>query len=87
MSEVSLHPARHPGNLTRGRGSTAACIALVPLLQVRCMATWKKEFKLAWREASPPNHLDGKLDSGQGVIQNSLSLDRVMAVIVGRVSC
>ena len=24
----------------------------------RCKATWKKEFKLPWREAGPPNHDD-----------------------------
>ena len=23
----------------------------------RCKATWKREFKLPWREAGPPNHL------------------------------
>ena len=28
-------------------------------------ATWKKEFKLPWREAGPPNHLDDKVDSDQ----------------------
>ena len=24
----------------------------------RCKATWKREFKLPWREAGPPNHHD-----------------------------
>ena len=31
----------------------------------RCKATWKREFKLPWREAGPPNHLDDKVDSDQ----------------------
>jgi len=29
----------------------------------RCKATWKREFKLPWRKAGPPNHLDDKMDS------------------------
>ena len=28
-------------------------------------ATWKREFKLPWREAGPSHHLDDKLDSAQ----------------------
>jgi len=28
-------------------------------------ASWKREFKLPWREAGPPNHHDDKLDSDQ----------------------
>ena len=31
----------------------------------RCKATWKREFKLPWREAVPPNHHDDKVDSDQ----------------------
>ena len=31
----------------------------------RCKATWKREFKLPWREAGPPNHHDDKMDSDQ----------------------
>ena len=35
-----------------------------PLLEEgRCKATWKREFKLAWREAGPRNHYDDKVDS------------------------
>jgi len=26
---------------------------------------WHGEFKLPWREAGPPNHLDDKVDSDQ----------------------
>ena len=33
--------------------------------QAVCMATWKREFKLPWREAGPPNHHDDKVVSGQ----------------------
>ena len=31
----------------------------------RCKATWKREFKLPWREAGPPNHLNDHVDSDQ----------------------
>ena len=31
----------------------------------RCKATWKREFKLPRREASPPYHHDDKVDSDQ----------------------
>jgi len=34
-------------------------------LQGRYEATWKREFKLPWREADPPNHLDDKVDPDQ----------------------
>ena len=30
-----------------------------------CKATWKREFKLPWREAGPPNHHNDKVDSDQ----------------------
>ena len=33
------------------------------LQEGRCKATWKREFKLSWREAGPPNHHDDKVDS------------------------
>ena len=31
----------------------------------RCKATWKREFKLPWREAGTPDHHDDKVDSDQ----------------------
>ena len=31
----------------------------------RCKAAWKRELKLPWREAGPPNHLDDEVDSDQ----------------------
>ena len=31
----------------------------------RCEATCKREFKLPWREAGPPNHYDDEVDSNQ----------------------
>ena len=36
-----------------------------PAQEGRCKATWKMKFKLLWRDAGPPNHLDGKVDSDQ----------------------
>ena len=30
--------------------------SVVRMVQGRYKATWKREFKLAWREAGPPNH-------------------------------
>ena len=38
---------------------------LAVCIQYRYKATWKREFKRAWREAGPPNHLDDKVDSDQ----------------------
>ena len=32
-------------------------------LEGRCKATWKRELKLSWREAGPPNHLNNEVDS------------------------
>jgi len=29
---------------------------------------WKREFKLPWREAGPPNHHDDTVDSDQQVV-------------------
>ena len=34
----------------------------------RCKATWKREFKLPWREAGPPDHHDDTVDSDQKVV-------------------
>ena len=39
-----------------------------PAREGRCTATWKREFKLPWREAGPPNHHDDKVDSDQQVV-------------------
>ena len=39
----------------------------------RCKATWEREFKLPWREAGPPNHHDGRVDSDQQVVNKELS--------------
>ena len=39
-----------------------------------CKAVWKREFKLPWREAGPPYHHDGKMDSDQQVVCEELSL-------------
>ena len=42
----------------------------------RYKATWEREFKLPWREAGPPNHLDDEVDSDQEVVNKQLSLCR-----------
>ena len=38
------------------------------------MAIWKREFKLPWREAGPPNYLDDGVDLDQEVVNTELSL-------------
>ena len=45
------------------------------LKEGRCKATWKREFKLPWREAGPPNHHEDKVDSDQQAVNKELSLD------------
>jgi len=37
-------------------------------------ATWKREFKLPWREAGPSNHHDDKVVSDQQVVNKELAL-------------
>jgi len=34
-----------------------------PVQEGRCKATWKRKFKIPWREAGPPNHHDDRVDS------------------------
>ena len=34
--------------------------------------TWKREFKLPWREAGPPNYHDAKMASDQEVVNKEL---------------
>ena len=40
----------------------------------KCKATGKREFKLPWRKAGPPNHHDDIVDSDQEVVNKELSL-------------
>ena len=42
-----------------------------PCPQVDVRLPGKREFKLPWREAGPPNHLDDKVESDQVVLTNS----------------
>ena len=42
-------------------------------LEGRCKATWKREIKLPWREAGPPNDLDDKVDSDHKVVNEEVS--------------
>ena len=44
---------------------------------------WKREFKILWREAGQTNHLDGKVDSDQKVVNKKLSLARQVAHLYG----
>jgi len=47
----------------------------VPYILGRYMQGYlKKQFKLSWREASPPNHRDDKVHSDQYVVNKELSL-------------
>ena len=50
-----------------GRLSPSAPSTLHPAeyWEGRCKATWKRKFKLSWREAGPPNHHDDEVDSDQ----------------------
>ena len=41
---------------------------------LRCKATLKREFKLPWREAGPPNYYNDEVDSDQQVVHEELSL-------------
>ena len=43
------------------------------------VATCKREFKLPWREAGPPNHHDDKVGSDQQVVNNERSLSAALA--------
>jgi hypothetical protein len=47
-----------------------------------CKATWKREFKLPWREAGQPNHHDVTVDSDQRVVNQELSLCRPQKIKV-----
>ena len=37
-------------------------------------ATWKRLFKLPWREAGPPNHLDDEVDWDHWIVNKELPL-------------
>ena len=68
MSEIPLHA--HVGHL--GVGPTMHRFRRRRLdtwcgntKEGKCKATWKREFKLPWCEASAPHHHDEKVDSDQ----------------------
>ena len=50
LSKLEYHQVAHHIRLDIGRS---------------CKATWKREFKLPWRKAGPPNHHDDKGGSDQ----------------------
>jgi hypothetical protein len=45
-----------------------------PGLEGICKATWKREYKLPWRQAGPPNHLNKTVVSDQLVANQELFL-------------
>ena len=48
-----------------GESSSAGLHASSEALEGRCKATWKREFKLPWCEAGPPNYHDDTVGSDQ----------------------
>ena len=42
-------------------------------LEGGCTATWKREFKLQWCEAGPPDHLNTQVDLDQSGVNKELS--------------
>ena len=53
--------------LTRSPSSPPRDLALA------CACTVRKEFKLPWREAGPPNDLDDEVDADQKVVHKLLA--------------
>ena len=51
-----------------------------PPWECRYKATWKRTFKLPWREAGPPNHLNDEIDLDQQVVSKELSLNPPLLV-------
>ena len=47
----------------------------------RCKATWKREFKLPWRETGAFYHHD-EVDSDQWVVNQELSLDKAAVLVL-----
>ena len=45
--------------------AASTSIVNVVRMEGRCKATWKREFKLSWREAGPSNRQDDKVDLDQ----------------------
>ena len=48
----------------RGVAETLLIVKRGTLIE-RYKATWNRDFKLPWREAGQPNHLDDEADSDQ----------------------
>ena len=65
---VSYEPGTPVAQMTQGSSSVHVD------LESRCKATWKRGFKLSWREAGPPNHRDHKVDADHKVVDKELSL-------------
>ena len=68
------------GRFARWKSSFSGTCARVPVsgahfraYEGRYKATWTRKYKLPWREAGPPNHLDAEVDSDQKVVNKELS--------------
>ena len=61
--EAGTQVLRYPSGIGMKSQEVETRVETMPL--GRCKATWKREFKLPWREAGPPNHHDVEVDSDQ----------------------
>ena len=69
-SGVGCIPHRAPSSRRYPRRAEA----LEPAQKGTCKATWKKEFKLPWREAGPPHHYDD-MHPGSGFRVRGVNFD------------
>ena len=87
LGSALLPPKKNVQLVQIDRPSTSECIergarfnanrASKPETRVqegKCKASWKRQFKLPWREAGPPDHYDDKVDSDQKVVNKALYL-------------
>jgi len=65
LNQVGQRETFMPARCASARLSRSAFMVSRNQVGQSCKATWKREFKLPWREAGPPNHHDDKVDSDQ----------------------
>ena len=76
MSEVPLYSQINVTDRPTFYGVYSRCLKrkLITLLwEGSRKATWKREFRLPWREAGPPYHHDDEGDSDKRVVNKELS--------------
>ena len=61
-SETGLIIQFIQGKRSRKRATALHVLQAQIAWEGRCKATWKREFKLLWRDADSPNHQDDKVD-------------------------